>query len=163
MWRSWGWKKYLWLISLVKPFLLSFSPPVLLEKAVVKGSKQVRSEEFNIVSFTDGNLWWGWLYPRLAQGASWWGTHAVLGCLLWSHWVKARALTFPHRSFSAEAWSISASLSKEKKRGSLDQSQLDWQKCWGPACPRMRAASAEGEVHCCRRYCHGIILRHQLW
>lgn len=108
MWRSWG-QKCLWLISLVIPFLLCFS------KAAVKGAKQVRSEEFNMTSFSDGSLWWGWLYQRLEHGASWWRTHTVLGCLLWSDWVKARSLAFPHRGFSAEAWSVSASLSRKKK------------------------------------------------
>jgi len=44
----------------------------------------------------------------------------------------------------------------------LDQSQLDRQKSWGPACPRRRGASAEGEALWCRWCCHGI-LHHQLW
>lgn len=35
----------------MKCFLLCFSPPVLLEKATVKGAKEVLSEEFNTTSF----------------------------------------------------------------------------------------------------------------
>lgn len=108
MWRSWG-QKCLWLISFVKP-LPCFSLP---------GAKQVRSEEFNMTFFSSGSLWSGCLYQRLAaDGASWWRTHTVLECLVWSDWIKA--LAFPYRGFSAEAWSISASLSRKIKGRELE-------------------------------------------
>lgn len=61
----------------MKPFLFSFSPLVLLQKAVVEGAKKVRSEGFHMIPFSIGYLWWRFmgLYQRLAQGASLWTTH----------------------------------------------------------------------------------------
>lgn len=76
----------------------------------------ISGEEFNINSFGDGNLWCGLLYQSVEHGASWWRTCTVLRCLLCPDCVKAGSLTFPHRDFSAEAWSISADLSRRKKK-----------------------------------------------
>lgn len=129
----------------MKPFLLSFSSTLLLEKAAVEAAKKVRSVGFHMISFSTGCLWWRFmgLYQRLAQGPCQWRAHTFLGCLLWSEWVKARSLTFLHSS-SVEARSISASLSKIKA-GVLKSVSARLTEVLEPSLPKVRGASTEGK------------------
>lgn len=125
--------------------------PLFLRKQMLRVPKKVRSEEFHMISFSVGCLWWRFmgLYQRLAQGASQWKTY--------THFWEA---CYGQTELKPGLWTFCTVLVlkpgvfllvyQESKRGCSDQSQLNSQKCWSPACPKIRGASTEGEAHWCR-------------